>query len=104
MEWSAARRGPWAFEFASEEHELRIVNSDDDDNEMVLEMEVQELVCAETNSKVAMKRKDVLGASEDNGASKVVVQPEFVGVDPDVETYDKFVAIEGKTSKRMNQR
>jgi hypothetical protein len=46
---------------------------------------VQDLVSADSSSKVTMKEKDVLGASEDDGARKVVAEPAFVGVNPDAE-------------------
>jgi hypothetical protein len=105
MESSGARRGPWTFESelvptSEEEHKALLVNSIDDDSEIVPETEVQDLVSADSISKVDMKGKDVLGALEDDGATKVVAQPVFVGVDPDAETDDQFIGTEGnKTSK-----
>jgi hypothetical protein len=77
MESSGARRGPWTFESelvpaSEEECKVMLVNSIDDDSEIVLETEVQDLVSADSISKVDMKGKDVLGASEDDGAMKVI--------------------------------
>jgi hypothetical protein len=48
-------------------------------------------VSAESGSKVAMKGKDVLGASEDDGATQVLTEPTFFEVDPDAETNDEFL-------------
>jgi hypothetical protein len=77
MESSGARRGPWTFESelvpaSEEECKVMLVNSVDDDSEIVLETKVQDLVSADSISKVDMKGKDVLGASEDDGAMKVI--------------------------------
>jgi hypothetical protein len=105
MESSGAHRGPWTFESklvpaSEEEHEALLVNSIGDDSEIVPETEVQDLVSTDSISKVDMKGKDVLGTSEDDGATKVVAQPAFVGVDPDAEADDQFIGTEGnKTSK-----
>jgi hypothetical protein len=85
---------------SEEEHKALLVNSIDDDSEIVPETEVQDLVSADSISKVDMKGKDVLGALEDDGATKVIAQPVFVGVNPDAETDDQFIGTEGnKTSK-----
>jgi hypothetical protein len=77
MESSGAHRGPWTFESelvpaSEEECEAMLVNSVGDDSEIVPETEVQDLVSADSISKVDMKGKDVLGASEDDGATKVI--------------------------------
>jgi hypothetical protein len=67
------------------------VISGGNDSEIVPETEVQDLVSADSSSKVAMKWKDVLGAFEDDGARKVVAEPVFVGIDPNAETDDQFI-------------
>jgi hypothetical protein len=57
---------------SEEEREALLLNSVGNDSEIVPEMEVQDLVSAYSISKVDMKGKDVLRASEDDGATKVV--------------------------------
>jgi hypothetical protein len=84
MESSEGPRGPWAFE-------SEMVPAAEVVSEIIPKTEVQDLVSADSSSKVAIKGKDVLAASEDDGATKVLVEPVFFGVDPDAETNDDFL-------------
>jgi hypothetical protein len=101
-------QGPWTFESelvptSEEEREALLLNSVGNDSEIVLEMEVQDLVSAYSISKVDMKGKDVLRASEDDGVTKVAAQPAFVRVNPDAETDDQFIGTEGNKTSKMDE-
>jgi hypothetical protein len=91
MESSEGPRGPWAFE-------SEMVPAAEVVSEIIPKTEVQDLVSADSSSKVAIKGKDVLVASEDDGATKVLVEPVFFGVDPDAETNDDFLKEEQTVS------